>query len=46
MNFDANIGEKAAGIIQRLVESGKITEARIEQSFQRIQKLKQRLLPS
>jgi beta-N-acetylhexosaminidase len=46
MNFDANIGEKAAGIIERLVETGKIPEARIDQSFQRIQKLKQRYLTS
>jgi beta-N-acetylhexosaminidase len=41
---DANIGEKAVGIIQRLVESGQISEARIDESFQRIQKLKQRYL--
>ncbi len=46
MSFDANIGEKAAAIIQRLVEAGTIPEARIDQSFQRIQKLKQRYLPS
>jgi beta-N-acetylhexosaminidase len=46
MNFDANIGEKAAGIILRLVEAGKIQEARIEESSQRIQKLKQRYFPS
>jgi len=46
MNFDANIGEKAAGIIERLVASGKITEARIDQSFQRIQKLKHRRRPA
>lgn len=43
MNFDANIGEKAMGIIERLVASGKITESRIDESFRRIQKLKQRL---
>lgn len=42
LTYDANIGEKAFGIILRLVESGKIPEARIDQSFQRIQKLKQR----
>jgi beta-N-acetylhexosaminidase len=46
MNFDAHIGEKVAGIIERLVESGTISEARIDQSFQRIQKLKQRYLAS
>jgi beta-N-acetylhexosaminidase len=44
MNFDANIGEKAAGIILRLVESNKISEARIDESYQRIQKLKRRWL--
>jgi len=46
MNFDPNIGEKIAGIIQRLVETGVVKEARIDQSYQRIQKLKQRYLPS
>jgi beta-N-acetylhexosaminidase len=40
---DANIGEKASGMILRLVESGKISEARIDESYQRIQRLKQRL---
>jgi beta-N-acetylhexosaminidase len=42
MKFDANIGEKVFKLIERLVESGKIPEARIEESFQRIQNLKQR----
>ncbi len=46
MNFDPNIGERAAGLIEQLVAAGKITEARIDQSFQRIQKLKQRRWPS
>jgi len=46
MNFDPNIGEKIAGIIQRLIETGVVKEARIDQSYQRIQKLKQRYLPS
>jgi beta-N-acetylhexosaminidase len=45
MNFDANIGEKVAGIIYQLVEAGQISEARIEESFQRIQNLKQNLPP-
>jgi beta-N-acetylhexosaminidase len=45
MNFDADIAGKAADIIEQLVETGKIPEARIEQSFQRIQKLKQRHRP-
>ncbi len=40
MNFDPNLGEKVSGLIWRLVDAGKITEARIEESFQRIQKLK------
>lgn len=44
MKWDANIGEKAAGIIQRLVDSGTIPESRIDESYQRIQKLKQRLM--
>lgn len=42
MNYEANIGEKAAGVILRLVERGKISEARIEESFQRIMKLKEK----
>ncbi len=42
MNYDADIGEKAAGIILRLVESGKISESRIDESFQRIRKLKEK----
>jgi beta-N-acetylhexosaminidase len=46
MTFDANIGGKISGIIERLVESGKIPETRIDQSFERIQKLKQRRLSS
>jgi beta-N-acetylhexosaminidase len=46
MNFDLNIGEKAAGIIARLIDTGRISEARIDESYQRIQKLKQRRLPS
>jgi beta-N-acetylhexosaminidase len=45
MEFDANIGEKVAGMIYRLVEAGQISEARIDESFQRIQKLKQNLPP-
>ncbi|MBA4149558.1 MAG: glycoside hydrolase family 3 protein [Verrucomicrobia bacterium] len=40
MNYDANIGEKAHGIILRLVESGKISEARIDESYQRVMALK------
>jgi len=40
MNFDAQIGAKAAGIIRGLVEAGKISEARIDDSFRRVQRLK------
>jgi beta-N-acetylhexosaminidase len=36
LNFDATIGAKIHEIILRLVEHGRISEARIEQSFQRI----------
>jgi beta-N-acetylhexosaminidase len=43
MTFDMNIGEKVIGVIQRLVETSKLTEARIEESFRRIMNLKQRL---
>jgi beta-N-acetylhexosaminidase len=40
MSFDAEIGAKAAAVVLRLVELGKIPEARIEESFRRVQKLK------
>jgi beta-N-acetylhexosaminidase len=43
MNYDANIGEKAMRIILCLVESGKLSEARIDESFQRIMRLKQNI---
>ncbi|MGI8965125.1 MAG: glycoside hydrolase family 3 N-terminal domain-containing protein, partial [Limisphaerales bacterium] len=36
MSYDPNIGEKVFGIISRLVETGAISEERIEESFQRI----------
>jgi beta-N-acetylhexosaminidase len=42
MNFDPHIVEKAADIIHRLVTTGEISETRINQSFQRIQKLKEK----
>ncbi|MGA3181956.1 MAG: glycoside hydrolase family 3 N-terminal domain-containing protein [Verrucomicrobiota bacterium] len=42
MSFDPEIGGKAAGIICRLVEEGKIAEARIDESFQRVQELKRK----
>ncbi|MEO5802220.1 MAG: glycoside hydrolase family 3 protein [Verrucomicrobiota bacterium] len=41
MSYDANIGEKILKIILHLVESGKISETRIDESFQRIMQLKQ-----
>jgi beta-N-acetylhexosaminidase len=43
MSYDLNIGEKAIGIILHLVESGKISETRIDESFQRITVLKRKL---
>jgi len=42
MNFDAEIGRKASDLILRLVESGKIPESRIDESFARVQRLKQK----
>jgi beta-N-acetylhexosaminidase len=42
MTFDEDIGKKANGIICRLVEAGKITESRIDESFQRVQNLKRK----
>ncbi len=43
MNFTVDIGEKASNIICRLVESGKISEARIDESYQRVMTLKKKL---
>jgi beta-N-acetylhexosaminidase len=40
MNYDPDISAKAAGIIFGLVEAGKISEARIDESFRRVQRLK------
>jgi len=40
MKFDPDIGAKAAGIIRGLVERGEISEARIDESFRRVQRLK------
>jgi beta-N-acetylhexosaminidase len=42
LNFDPDIAAKAAGMICRLVESGKIPEARIDESFRRVQTLKRK----
>lgn len=46
MSYDPNIGEKAMGIILRLVESGKISEARIDESFHRLRNLKENSRPN
>ena len=43
LTFTLDIGEKVIGIIERLVETGKLTEARIDESYRRIMALKQRL---
>jgi beta-N-acetylhexosaminidase len=40
LNFDPEIGAKAAGIILGLVEAGDIPESRIDDSFRRVQRLK------
>jgi len=40
LNFDPDIGAKAAGIVCNLVAAGKISEARIDESFRRVQQLK------
>jgi beta-N-acetylhexosaminidase len=40
LGFDPDIAAKVAGLICQLVESGKIPEARIDESFQRVQSLK------
>jgi len=43
MSYDLNIGEKVIGIMVRLVETGKLSAGRIDDSYQRIMALKQRL---
>jgi beta-N-acetylhexosaminidase len=42
MNFDADIGRKASDLIFRLVDSGKVAESRIDESYARVQRLKQK----
>jgi beta-N-acetylhexosaminidase len=42
LSFDPDIASKVAGMICRLVESGKVPEARIDESFQRVQNLKRK----
>ena len=41
--FDPDIAQKAAAIIKQSVKEGKISSARIDESYQRIMKLKKRL---
>jgi beta-N-acetylhexosaminidase len=43
MAHDLNIGEKVMGIILGLVESGKISETRINESYQRVMNLKSKI---
>ncbi len=43
MSYDLNIGEKVMKIVQQLVESGKLSEARITESYQRVMNLKSKL---
>jgi beta-N-acetylhexosaminidase len=42
MSFDAEIAGKAIGILERAVESGRISEKRIDESYQRVQALKRK----
>ena len=42
LSFDPDIGGKASEIIHRLVKDGKIPEARIDQSFRRVENLKRK----
>ncbi len=42
MSYDLNIGEKVHGVITGLVESGKLSETRIDESYQRIIALKRK----
>ncbi len=46
MKFDPHICEKAVEIIDRLVQEGKISEARIDESFNRISELKKQTCSS
>lgn len=40
---DPNIGARVTGLLLNLVERGRISEARIDESFRRIQRIKERL---
>jgi beta-N-acetylhexosaminidase len=41
--YEAGIAARALGVIERLVRGGQVSEARIDESFQRIQRLKRRI---
>jgi len=41
--YDENAAARAASVIRRLVESGRIDEDRIDRSYRRVKKLKDRL---
>jgi beta-N-acetylhexosaminidase len=43
MSYDLNIGEKVMKIIVNLVETGKISEARIDEAYRRVMALKAKL---
>lgn len=43
--YDPTIGARAFGVIKQLVSDGKISEQRIDESYQRIMRLKARLKP-
>ncbi len=42
LNFDAEIGRRASEMIYRLVDSGAVAESRIDASYARVQRLKQK----
>jgi beta-N-acetylhexosaminidase len=46
MNYDPDIARKACDMICQQVETGAITEARIDESYQRLQRLKGKLKPA
>lgn len=43
MAYDLNIGEKVMGIVLQLVQAGKLSEARIDESYQRVMNLKKKV---
>ena len=42
--YEEDVVERAVTLVKQLVQEGKISEARIDESYQRIQQLKHRLL--